>query len=427
MSPTLLFALPLLASCSLGLEPFAPPGGSGGGEGDVDVDADSDADVDSGWDSDGGSGGSGSGGSGSGSGSGGSGGSGGDGEPIDVTSISPAWGLSTGGDEATVSGGPFDSSTVISIGSTESTVVTRGTTSMVVKTPAYTRITAGEGKATVNVLAENDDGGEGRLDDGFTYYEDASKKAGLIGAIHWNHYVGSYWSGGGDYGSAELIFTTPPADIHYWNLYGDALDGCQDDSYNITDSYGDIYVYDQGVSSLTLVPASGTRTTLYLDAKTGTYANDADLATGQVPQGTRLDLDTVNGTFAPEAFSVTGFGKTASSFSVSTPNISGSSLQNFNQSSFNVSWSGGSSGDVVLIISYTTNSSGTVGDSVYCLARDDGSFQIPYSAWARAWTRGNYVYLLVGRAVESAGTLPYNNGETRFAGIYWNIGAGIAP
>ncbi len=406
MTRTLLL-LPWLAGCVLGLDPMASPIGGG----------------DLGVDSGGGNGGGDDGGGDDGGGDDG-GGDGGGGTDIDITDISPAWGISSGGERVTITGGPFDSSTVISFGGEEASVTRADSAEIVVDTPSYSGITAGEGKATVNVTAENDDGGEGRATNAFTFYEDGEGKAGVIGSIDWYHFAGGYWSST-DYGAASVTFIAPPTDLHTWDLYAPSADECAGLDYDISDYFGDVYSLDMGASSIQLSFGSQ-RITLQEDTTYGGYANASDLTAAQVPTSQAYDLEEVDGDFAPEAFAIGSFARSAGSFTVSNPNIGGSAPPTVTQSALNIRWSGGG-GRRIIISALLVSSAGDLLDAVYCQASDDGDFTVPSSAWSTTWARGNYVYLYIGNAVEVNGTLPYNNAETRVAGIYWNVGAGLVP
>ena len=402
----------LLGSCSFGLDPLAPPGEQ---DADVDADADTDtdsdadaegdadvdaaADVDADTDADG---------------------------TIEINSLSPAWGTTAGGDEITLTGGEFNSSTEITFDGEPADVRSRSSDEIVVETPSYDGVPDAIGKAEVEVAANNDDGSDGVADDPFTYYLDGTGKAGAIGAIEWYHYNGGYWTGGGDFGAANITFITPPVDMHYWDFYAGATDDCADDTYDVTDTIGDVYVLDMGVSSIALTYGSQ-RVNLYWDDTYGAYINSSDLTSSQVPTEQLYDLAEVDGTFAPEPFTVTGFAKSGAAFTVSSPSINGSTIQNVMQNSLQFRWSGGSGRRILISMVVLDQSTGTTRDSLNCVVNDDGEFTVPSGEWGGTWPARSYLYMYIGNVVENGDVLPYNNADTRIAGIYWNVGVGNIP
>lgn len=414
----------LLAGCAVGLTSYTKPdevgddggGGNGGGDGDVDLDTDD-------WDSDpldtdgGGS---------SSSGGGNGGGS------LSIDDVDPWWGVSDGGLAVTVSGSGFTSSTEVLFGGTEATVATRGSSALIIETPEFSGIDESLGYETVNVKVE-DGSDSDSLADAFIYYLSGVDKAGAFGDISWYHWTQSAKSGFADgasltdYGTAGVYFITPPRDVHLWDLYAASADSCSDASYSFTDTIGDIYTLDMGPSSITLAPASGSNITLAWDNSYGGYFNSADLTSAQVPQGTLYDMQNVAAGYAPEDFTVADAAKSASSFSLTSPLIDNSTLPIVSQSSLSFTWSTSTSGQRVLLYLAMMNSSGTTLDEIYCVASDDGSFTVPSSAWSGPWVRSSFMWIQAGRVIENGGTLPYNNGETRIAGVYWNIGLGYYP
>lgn len=418
--------LMLLAGCALGLTSYTKPddvgdgdeggGGNGGGDGDVDLDTD-DWDTDP-LDTDGGSSGGGS--------------SGGGGGSLSIDDVDPWWGISDGGLEVTVTGSGFTSGTEVFFGGTEATVNNRTSSSLLVETPEFSGIDESMGYETVAVKVE-DESDSDSAQDAFTYYLDGANKAGAIGSIEWIHWSQSAKSGlsGGsslsDYGVAGLYFITPPRDMNYWDLWAGSADSCTDASYDFTTVTGDVYLIEMGPTSITLAPSSGSNTTLSWDSSYGGYFNTADMSSAQVPSSTTFDLRSITAGYAPEDFNVSNAAKSSSTFTLTSPLIDNSTLPLVSQSSLNFTWSTTGSGQRVMLYLAMMNSSGTTLDEIWCVATDDGSFTVPSSAWSTTWTSRSFMWIQVGRAVEDAGTLPYNNGETRIAGIYWNVGIGYYP
>ncbi len=83
----------------------------------------------------------------------------------------------------------------------------------------------------------------------------------------------------------------------------------------------------------------------------------------------------------------------------------------------------GSGGDYMLIEIYRYGTS-SVEDVVTCVARDDGSFLVPGSAFTD-WTILSQITFVVGRATTSDVVLPHNRGRSEVLGVAWVQGAGL--
>ena len=108
-----------------------------------------------------------------------------------------------------------------------------------------------------------------------------------------------------------------------------------------------------------------------------------------------------------------------SSFNVSQPNMSGSSIPSVSRSAFNLTWSG-SGGDFMLayLAKRPSDASTNWEEVVTCAMTDDGSFTVPSSAFS-SWTSSRYVDVVIGRVTMPGGIVPYNDANVGFAGTYW--------
>jgi hypothetical protein len=311
-----------------------------------------------------------------------------------------------------VRGGPFAGTPTVRFGGSAASVVTVSSTEIVVTTPA------GTAEGYVDVSVSTDDG-SGSLTSGFLYLTDGTGLAGAMGYVDWTHYNGNYWGSPPptDYGSAYVIFTEL-TDAHWWDIYA-PLDQCKDSSYEYT---GEIYAIDQSVASITLTPSTGSAITATWDETYYGYIDD-ELSNNQFSQNGSYDLGTVTGDYYP-SFSVTGFVKTPTSFSVSTPAISGSTAPNITRSqTFN--WTSGSADRVIIMMGLINSAGNAYEQFIYCVTSDDGSFAVPSSTWT-SWPSDRQVNLWIGKAKESGAILDFNNSESRMLGIYWNFGAGFS-
>ncbi|MDP2314420.1 MAG: IPT/TIG domain-containing protein [Pseudomonadota bacterium] len=394
----MLTLLCLLPGCQFGLEQLiledGPRGGSGDtsiDETDTDTDADSDTDTDSDTDSDTDT----------------DTDADTDSELLNVRDVTPAYGTTVGGTQVVITGGPFDSSATIRFGTAVATRVSVSANEIVVQTPAQTA----EGMVDVSVTTSD---GTGALTSGFTYYEDGTDTYGLIGSMEWVHYVGSYWSGT-DEGSASF-YLTPPTDIDYWELYSRTLDSCGSEYVG-----PDLYYYEPALSSASLTLPSGGTLAFPWDTTTTTFAARA-VTSAQYVQGGSYDLDPMQPDGFP-LFDVPNVLTLPSSFTVSAPAMSGGTPPNLTRSALNLTWSGSGGDAMVAILALRNAAQDDWDETITCAMRDDGSFTVPSATWNR-WTSARYVDILIGRVKMASGTIPYNNADSGFAGIYWNYGLG---
>ena len=56
-----------------------------------------------------------------------------------------------------------------------------------------------------------------------------------------------------------------------------------------------------------------------------------------------------------------------------------------------------------------------------CALNDDGSFTVPSGVW-RSWATNRYIIITIGRATLPTGKVPYNNGNSEIAGVYFVSG-----
>jgi hypothetical protein len=346
-------------------------------------------------------GGTGGGEAGTGSGSGTDDGGGDDGtvEPIEIAidGVTPDYGITAGGDVVVLTGGPFDSTAVVTFGGAEATVSSVTETQLTVVTPA----SSAAGVAAVEVTS---DVGSGRLSDAFEYWEDARGLNGMIGL----------WEGGtpADVFSALAYFSTPTSSSWY-ELYAPSLDTCRSETWT---SSASISVYDPGVPTISLRPTSGA--TITLDFDSPAYVSEPTSLTA----GARYELLAPGGIF-PGGDVADVVKLPSSGPSVTSPSISSSSppsigrYQTFTWSPIGADW--------VLITMTVENGQTSDGyERVSCVVTDDGSFAFDgsqFSLWptnAVAIVSVSFVYDQPG------GTLPWNQGNSGMAGIVSTVGGG---
>ncbi len=391
-----ILALAAAPGCQFGIydpdNPYLPDTSSLDSETDADSDADGDADSDADGDADSDTD--------------------SDADGLSVNSVTPAYGTTAGNAQVVIAGGPFDDTVSVRFGGSAATIDSVTASQIHVHTPSA----SAEGAVDVQVSTS---AGSGTLTSGFYYLEDGAGKTGVLGAHSWYHYVGTYWGSPPptDFGFSDFTFIVPETVDYGKYFYAASLDTC---SANYSYSGPDVYIYDFGLTSAGLSAPDGSTITLPWDNTAGLFLLDS-ISNAQFQQAGSYDLQTVTSSSFP-SFAMSNILRTPSSFSVSSPAITGSSVPNLPQAGINFTWTG-TGGDYILIEIGMFNSGGTgYQTDVTCAVRDDGSFTVPSSVWT-SWPVNRQLDILVGRATKGTGTVPYNNADSGYVGIYWLYGA----
>lgn len=379
---TLLIALPL-EGC-LGLEYFTDETGFETDlDVDVDVDTDTDVDVDTDTDTD-------------------------TNVPsIDIESIEPNYGTNGGGSTVEIRGGPFDQSVNVMFGNASGDILQVNPNLLRVQTP----VTSQEGLVDVTVTTEN---GAGNLDDGFTYWPDATGLSGAIGELRWVHWLGSYWNPSPPDDTGLLWWALiQPIDEHFYHwAFSPTDDSCSSD-YFYTNSLSN---YNLGVST-TSFNVNGKDLTL-----SDTNSNqiwEKTLTASEYVQGASYDLNEISGTGFP-TFGIENITQTPGNFTVTNPYLDGSTPPTIGRS-FSITWQNATADRMVIILDRMDANQNSL-ETVTCVARNDGSFNVPSSAWS-GWQAGGIVFIFVGALNEGGGgTIPFNNAESRVSSTYFLAG-----
>ena len=114
--------------------------------------------------------------------------------------------------------------------------------------------------------------------------------------------------------------------------------------------------------------------------------------------------------------------RTPGSFTVNTPNIGGGTVPNVSKSALSLGWTTAGTGDFIVVdLALLSADTSTIVEDVSCALNDDGSFTVPSSVW-HSWAASRYLLVTVGRATLGTGKVPYNNGDSQVAGIYFVAG-----
>lgn len=336
---------------------------------------------------------------------------GGDPEPVAITvdAPTPAYGIDAGGDLVVITGGPFDGTAEVRFGAETATLVSWTPTRLEVRTPASART------GLVQVAVETATGAGSRAG-AFTYWPDGRGLTGAVGVIEWTTQIGGYWEPPLISEGAAAVYFLEPVDTAWWQNFATALDTCEGESY----SSGTLYVDAPTASTIELRGGGGRSMTLAWDSALNGYINEA-LAAGSYGAGEVYSLSALPGDRVP-AEVVASFARLPSPLSVSSPTLSASSPDTLSRGEA-ITWTPGGN-DWVLFALHLYNGVGTDGiETVTCVARDDGSF-VPDSSKFTLWPVGVQLTIFVSAARDTpGGVLPWNQANSRVAGLNTSMGA----
>ena len=359
--------------------------------------------------------------------------------PSLVTSMSPLYGSTAGGEAITIMGGPFTSDASVSFGGNPGIVTSNNGSMIRVNTPAAVI----DGPVAVRV---DMDDGYGLPTEPYLYFQDGLGKTATIGVISRVEYIGQYWNGGvlPDQTAGMWTAFTTPLDVHFWQLSTPALntcarngidangDGISDDVngdgvVNSSDYYefsGNLTVIDvgadsvtmNGTSSITLPRGSSDQSSIsyYL------YEYPGILDPSSVPENAFYDLNITTGPL--NGMTVAQYARASRRIAPLSPNLNTSTLQAISRTQ-PFSWDQ-SLADWIEIRMLQFNSSNSLVSDVICNVEDTGSFT--FQNVHQTWTPGpsNTVSVAFTRVYESNITMPHNDGVSRVIGSYTIFGAG---
>ncbi len=332
-----------------------------------------------------------------------------------VSSLDPVFGPRGGGSLVTLTGEGFTEATQVSFGGLAAELVSFTAGSLELRTPAA----AAEG--WVDVVVQRDEA-EVSSEDAFRYLDldDASGLAAAMGALQWFDYVGGYWSSDDeDYGLLQFWFPSAPQDTHYWSYFAPTLDSCASDYFEI-ETEGSLDL-GGGAGALLAAP-SGTSISPTWEAENTRFV--AALDSSDFELEAEWDL-TLSGLWDLPDFTITDMVETPPAFSLTSPVLDGGSPASLSPDGLQLRWTAAGADQVLVYIAHLDGSGATLRETVTCAAQDDGAFDVPADVWS-GWLAGDVLWVFVGQLKQTGVTVPLSNGESRVAGIHWQVGGAVA-
>lgn len=350
-----------------------------------------------------------------------------------IMSISPTYGLTDGGTELVISGGPFTGDASVTIGGYPATLLSNTGAQIRVSTPQVSIDSSSEVRVDM-------DSGFGLSPENFNYFTDGTGQAGAIGLIEMSEYLGGYWqdasgnpiTDGGKEGSFFLSFNYP-ADFHWWEFYAEEMDSCDmgsvdadgngtPDSTNYYSYSGEVVLMDIESPTITLAGQSVhtlSRGTTNTEDINYFFYQTAGLSESDIIDNSFFTLDVPDGTI--KGMNIPQFARASKQTVPSSPVMTGTNPEYVSQTQTFI-WTP-SGGDWVHIQMFHRNASGNIDSNIHCIAEDDGVFTI--SNFHQNWVSGEAMMIQFSRVYEADETLTHNNSNSGVIGVYTVIGAGF--
>ena len=335
-----------------------------------------------------------------------------------ITSSTPLYGSTAGGDTVSIYGGPFTSDATVTFGGYPGIVLSNNGSMIRVNTPAASV------DGPVEVRVDMDDG-FGLAPDAFIYFSDAIGKTATLGVVNKTEYVGTYWNGTTPAPEANIWTAfTNPLDIHYWHHHAGTQHLCKRRyrcqwrwtvwwrkrrwcRFNDSIHNGNLTVFDIGATSITFDGTSNitlTRASSDPNYPNTHVRNPGGMDASLMPDNAFYDLNVTSGSLdwqwhiCTPSRQVVPFSPGMSSSS-HKPSVAPKPLVGVHR----VDW--------MQIRMYQLDSTnGYIISDVVCNVDDTevSPFKHPSTV-----DPGNPVYVLFSRFYESNVTMPYNDGISR--------------
>jgi hypothetical protein len=336
-----------------------------------------------------------------------------------LTSIDPTFGSTAGNTIVTLLGDHFDITSVVEFDGQPGNILFNSSTEIRVQTPA----TLVEGIVDVDVSTIN---GSDTLPSAYTYWQDGTGLYGMAGTVEWDEYMGGYWTGPTQVGYADFWFTEPTS-LPTWELrYSTGMDQCELDYIG-----PNFNAYLPGSPTLSMSEAGGTAFNVTSDPVDSWYYSAGPLTAADLKLGAPYTLQPAMGADPSwPQFTAPDVLELPNSMYVTNPVIDAPNAPYINRT-FNLQWSGPYTGDYVTLILIHQRWNGAINnwdtlETQTCVLTDDGFFTVPGNQWT-SWNASlDGVIIAAGRAMETTGTLPFNNATSNVLGAYYAIGFGLA-
>ncbi len=334
---------------------------------------------------------------------------------IELLAVEPAFGPRGGGSPVSLLGTGFDETASVLFDQAGAELVASSEERLEVITPAA----AQAGWADV-VVQQGQTQSQALQSFRYLDLDDATGQAGAMGALQHFEYVGSYWEPGTlDYGMLQLWFPSEASDQRYGDFFADQAESCRSSAGFELDSSGGI---DLEAPLARLVGSGGTELAPSWNAKQRRL--DLTLGPTDFEVGASYALS-FSGLWDLPDFEIEQILRTPAPLVLESPLLGGSEPPELERDELSFAWQE-IEAEQVLVYMVRVSSDGRQGlETLTCLAENDGAFEVPSSAWS-GWQRDQVLYVYVGALRESDAQVPLNNGDSRVAGIYWNVGVVVA-
>ena len=341
-------------------------------------------------------------------------------DTIAVTDVNPSSGTSFGGTVVELTADPLGDDVKVSFGGAEATILSVEGNVVVVQTPPGV-----DGPTDVEVGTST---GVGAASEAYSYWPDA--KMGVLGSYSVL------------YPQLDLVSATPvgytwfmfvePTATSYQQLFTDApVDSCVS---NFEPAWDLIHPMDVGADSATLKGGGAEQSVPfqleeemfsinyeYSDPVFEPKSPDQDLFLIDDWHGDASYGLTLDGVRSPFEEKIDPFFRTPVPLELLGPSLEGTG--SLLVGTVDVEWVDENSGDYVVIVAIRVQGYGpdlVELEKVTCVVEDDGEFRIPRGVWsAFAEEDGEYLYLQVGRVMESDDLLAHNHSKNGVVGVYW--------
>lgn len=334
--------------------------------------------------------------------------------PIDIAidGVDPEYGPTDGGTTVTITGGPFAADATVTFDGIEGTVESWTETRLQVVTPAV---------ATADwvAVAVQTSEGSGSLDHAFRYFADGTGLTRVVGSLSYTKSVGALASAG-SLAHANLQFIEPMEGATWWSTITSAINTCERN----WDPSLEWVPFDPGADHLRITRSDGKAIDLTWDGAEHQFNGvdgDGDVPADVLLPDTIWSIATFDSDELP-TFSVSALATMPDAFELALPSLDDETVPVVKEESLDFSWVTSGADAIIIEMRLVDGGTGAEVERVSCAVDDDGRFHVPVGTFT-AWEPGLVLYIKIGPAYETRGTIELDNSQTRVLASYQVSGA----